>query len=77
MNKSGHVPLLSVITHVRGGGVGWEVGRDGGAGANMRARMLTRPHARSDKHGHGKVTVNKRSIYHHCHKSDAGSGSGI
>lgn len=24
-----------------------------------------------------KVTVNKRSIYHHCHKSDAGRGSSI
>ena len=38
--------------------------------ACIDANMVTHTHTR-------KVTVNKRSIYHHCHKSDAGSGSSI
>lgn len=43
---------------------------------NLDAQMLTWPRALRQAHA-WKVTVNKRSIYHHCHKSDAGRDPGI
>lgn len=57
-----YVPPLSVFTHTYGGGKH--------ACIDSNTVTLTYTHTR-------KVTVNKRSIYHHCHKSDAGSGSSI